>query len=152
MWATIPKQYKDFVDTWVIHIFPSHQAKEDPNFHGQEGVGGVTGMNNIRLYIEDTRTLREDLFQRVLRKNAVPITHELCHAILIHLKKTHKVPLRNDDYSGHKAGTKLNFSTAEVHDRHSENNFWTMRFWFWDWHDFTLMRCRVKALEIRDLI
>lgn len=126
-------------------------ASENPFFEGKDGVGGVTGQGIIKLYLEDKRTLVGDIFQRIIRKNMIPISHELCHAILIHDGQSQRVALRNNDWSGHKKGTMLNFSTAEVHDRHIEGRLWNMKFWFWDWKLFIPRRMNTRVLDIRDL-
>ena len=141
-----------FLRHWDIDIYPSDKASEDPFFHGQDGVGGVTGNGKIKLYIEDKLTLTGDIFQRAFRKNMVVISHEICHAVLLHKGKTQRVKLRNDDYSGHRAGTVLNYSTAEVHDRHTEGNFYTMNFWFWDWELFIPRKMTCRVLDIRDIV
>ena len=117
------------LNDWIIYVYPSTMASQDPFFHGVDGVGGVTGMGTIKLYVEDEKTSFLDIFLRVFRRNALMISHELSHAILIQLGYSQKVPLRNDDYSGHKAGTILNYSTAEVHDRHMEKRFKTLNFY-----------------------
>lgn len=116
------------LNAWRVEFYPSSMASEDPYFHGVDGVGGVTGMGLIKFYVEDAKTPFLDVFQRVFRRNALMISHELCHAILIQYGRSEKVKLRNDDYSGHKAGTLLNYSTAEVHDRHMEKRFVNLRF------------------------
>jgi hypothetical protein len=143
-----------FLRQWDIYIFPSTEAPNDPHFDGQEGVGGVTGFGIVKLYLEDKKTdLIRDIFRRVFRKNVIVISHELSHAALIFRKKTHKVALRNDDWSGHKKGDKLNFSTAEVHDRHVEGRFKTLNLWFWDWKTFTGIKLTgTKVIDIDDLV
>jgi len=153
LWQTFrwKMQYRNFLRKWTIEIYSSDRASEDSHFDGKDGVGGVTGQGLVKLYLEDKKTLLGDLFQRVIRKNMVPISHELCHAVLIDLGKSQKVALRNDDWGGNKKGTMLNFSTAEVHDRHIEGKFWAFRFWFWDWYKLIARRFYTKVLDIRDL-
>jgi hypothetical protein len=140
--------FGEFFFKWTIDVYPSDQAPNDPHFDGQEGVGGVTGMYKMKLYLEDKKTdVIRDIFRRVLRKNLMVITHELAHAILIHTKQTHKVKLRNNDWSGHKKGATLNFSTAEVHDRHVEGKFKQMKVWIrqgWTW-------VHLKGLTVVDI-
>lgn len=144
--------YSYFTRSWDFDIYPSSMAPNDPHFDGQEGVGGVTGMGKVKLYLEDQKTdIIRDIFRRVLRKNFIVITHECAHAILIYKKLTHRVALRNDDWSGHKKGTMLNFSTAEVHDRHVEGIFKTINVWVrngWTWAYLT----GTKVLDIDDLV
>jgi len=141
---------KEFIRTWNIIIYPSTMAASDPFFYGKEGVGGVTGNKQIKLYLRDETISFLDILQATFRANVVVISHEICHGILIYLGANQKVSLRNDDFGSNKKGTMLNFSTAEVHDRHTEGKFWTMRFWFW--HLFIPRLLTTKVLEIRDLV
>lgn len=151
LWSTLGiKKYMSFTKSWEIVLRPSELASADPNFHGQKGIGGVTGKNKIIVYIHDVDDKTPLL--PYYRMNMVVITHELCHGMLIHFGQTHRSVLRNDDFSGHKKGTSLNFSTAEVHDRHIENNFWTMDCNFWDWKTFKNKRLMCKVMELRDLV
>ena len=137
---------------WKWEIYPSSDAPNDPHFDGQEGVGGVTGRGIVKLYLEDTKTdLIRDIFRRVLRKNYIVITHEGAHSLLIFKKQTYKVKLRNDDWSGHKAGTKLNFSTAEVHDRHVEGRFKKINVWIRDKFTWIYLR-NLSVIDIDDLV
>ena len=126
-------------------------AHLDPFFVGKDGVGGVTEWRHIKLYLEDTETKQGDVFMRAFRNNMVPLSHEFCHAILIFLGRDDRVALRNDDFGGNKKGKILNFSTAEVHDRHTEGKFWALRFWFWDWILWRSKRMYCRVLDIRDL-
>ncbi len=141
--------------SWEWQFWPSIMASNDPHFDGKDGVGGVTGMGVVKIYLEDKKTdLFHDIFRRVLRQNTIVITHEGAHSLLIFKKKNHKVALRHDDYSGHKAGDMLNFSTAEVHDRHSEGRFVDLKpFRVWDWRTLTLVWVRgIKIVDIDDLV
>ena len=150
LWKTLGiKNYISFRD-WSITFKPSEQAKDDPFFHGQKGIGGVTGMGKVTVYVHDVDD--DSTLLPYYRMNMVVISHELCHAMLIHLGQTHRAVLRNDDYSGHRRGAFLNFSTAEVHDRHTEDNFWTMDCNFWDWKTFKNKHLTCRVLEIRDLV
>ena len=147
--------YIFYLRHWDWKIYPSTDAPNDPHFDGQEGVGGVTGMGLVKVYLEDKRTnMIHDIFRRVFRQNIIVISHELSHSALIHIKKTHKVKLRHDDWSGHKAGTILNFSVAEVHDRHVEGRFKFLRpFRFFDMRTMTYIRVsRIQVIDIDDLL
>ena len=135
---------------WKFEFFPSEMAVNDPHFHGEKGVGGVTGMGHVKLYIEDKKTTDNDVFLRVFRRNALMISHETCHAMLIVMGKTQKVKLRNDDYSGHRSGMLLNYSTAEVHDRHIEKKFYVLNFDFWDWWRFKNRKMIANVLDFRN--
>lgn len=150
------KDFHSFYKKWEIDIYPSTQIGDSKFFDTQgDGVGGVTGMYHIALYLEDKPTnLIHDIFKATLRKNAMVISHELCHAMLIHKGRySNKVKLRNDDWSGHKKGTLLAMHTAEVHDRHIEQNFKTSNIWFYDWKTFTAHYLRnIKTINIDDLV
>lgn len=151
LWKTLSiRKYMSFSRKWKITFRPSEQAKNDPFFHGQKGIGGVTGINEIVVYVHDIDDNSSLL--PYYRMNMVVISHELCHGMLIHFGQTQRTVLRNDDYSGHKKGALLNFSTAEVHDRHTENNFWTMDCIFWDLKTFKSKHLTCRVLEIRDII
>ena len=145
---------RDFISfnrKWKIDFYPSDESINEKNFNnGVKGIGGVTGMNTITFYIYDKDDLKNSLYP-FFRPNMMVITHELCHAILIHKKMTHRVVLRNDDWGGNRKGKALNFSTAEVHDRHIEGKMWNMKFNFWDWHKFKNYKMNCTALDIRDI-
>jgi hypothetical protein len=142
-----------FNRTWKIDFYSHEESVNDPNFGNSKikGVGGVTGMNTIKIYIYDKDDLNNSLYP-FFRPNMIVISHELCHAIFIHKKMKNRVNLRNNDYSGNKRGKVMNFSTAEVHDRDIENNNWNMNFNFWDWHKFKNYKMRCTVLNIRDLV
>lgn len=129
---------------WDVTIRPSTRIGEDPFFHGSgNGTGGVTGLGEIRLYLFDTNDL--GLF---LRTNVVTISHELAHAALLAMGRVERVPLRNDDFSGNKAGTILSYSTAEVHDRHTEGRFYMTTEWLWN--GILWSRISYSILDFRD--
>jgi len=129
---------------WKIDIYSSTEAPNDPHFDGQEGVGGVTGFQTIKLYVIDTDN------GMVFLQNFMMISHELCHMMLIVDGRNDRVRLRNDDWSGNKKGTELNFSTAEVHDRHIEKKFRTMS--MWGWYKIFWKRFRLRVIDITDLL
>lgn len=135
----------------MINIFPSSKAASDPNFHGEGGVGGVTGINRITMYLNDIKSARSDTFQMAIRVNMIALSHEICHHILISMGFNQKVALRHDDYSGHKKGQILNFSTAEVHDRHMERRFVTLSFWHY-YKGIIPWKLTLQYLDIRDLL
>lgn len=134
-----------------IIIRPSTRASEDPFFHGQDGVGGVTAPKKMVLYVEDKTESHADIFQRVLRKNAKMISHELLHWLLMIENKGHQVPLRNDDYSGNKKGDLLNFWTAEVHDRDIERNVMPLHFPYYSRILNRTVRFTLNVLNGKDL-
>lgn len=111
---------------WTITFYPSTLIGNDPQFPGvKEGTAGVTGLGTIRVYVYD-----KSGFGLHFITNAVTITHEIAHAVLIASPGgNQRVRLRHDDLGGNKAGTLMNYSTAEVHDRLSEKRFFTFRNW-----------------------
>jgi len=153
MYDSADLDYAAFINRWEFHIYPKEMSPNDPHFDGQEGVGGVTGMGMSKCYIEDKKTdLVHDIFQRVFRQNIKVIGHETGHAILVHEGRNERVRLRHDDTSGHRAGTELVFSTAEIHDRESEGRLKRKRIWFWDWKTFKAYRVYVSYVDIDDLV
>ena len=137
---------------WEWDIYPSSAAPLDPFFDGKEGVGGVTGMGKVKLYLEDKRTnIISDIFRRVLRQNYIVITHEGSHSLLLYKKLTHKVKLRNTDWTGNKKGTMLNFSTAEVHDRHIEGKFKKLNIWARQGLTWVYLR-GLSVVDVDDLV
>lgn len=146
------EQYSKFLEAWKIHIYPESRASEDPHFHGQDGIGGVTGQGVVKLYLRDISTSMKDIFKRALRENSVVISHELGHAMMLHKGLTWRVKLRHDDFSGHKAGTQLNYSTAEIHDRHTEKRFWLQKFTWVDFKTLKFHKIETNVLEVRDIV
>ncbi len=135
-----------------ITIRPSSAASEDPFFHGKDGIGGNTAPNKMVLYLTDQRENPNDVLQKVIRSNLIVITHEFGHKFLMDAGRSEKVPLRNDDEMGHKAGTKLNFWTAEVHDRDIENVSYSKEFIIYDNVIDKQYKSRFKVLDFRDLL
>jgi hypothetical protein len=138
--------------TYRIILRPHTRASQDPFFHGKDGLGGVTDPTKMILYLYDEHENPADSVQRVLRANAKVISHEGGHALLIWAGLNHRVPLRNDDTSGHKKGTMLPFHTAEVHDRDAEGRTSILEFPFMDWSAFRLRHYRVSVLQFWDLL
>lgn len=147
----VDNRWKKILDNLVINVFPSSKSSADPNFHGENGVGGVTGINRITMYLLDEKTNIRDSFQRALRSNVLALSHEMAHHILISMGFSQRVALRHDDYSGHKQGQMLNFSTAEVHDRHMERKFTNVTFWHY-LKGIIPYRMTIQYLDIRDLL
>ncbi len=144
--------FREFIDIWEFELHPSSSASENPHFSGKDGVGGVTGDKRTWFYIEDIKTdYTNDIFRRALRKNAIVITHELDHSMLLFKGLSHKVPLRHRDTSNHPTGTMLNFYVAEVHDRASEQRYVTKRYWFWTWKKGAIL-LTLRVLDIDDLL
>jgi hypothetical protein len=133
------------LDSAIITIRPSERIGEEPFFDpGSNGTGGVTDRSGCKLYLFDNKDL--NLF---LRTNATTVTHELAHLALLHrVEGSRRVPLRNNDLSGNKEGKMLNYSTAEVHDRHIENHFNPVTIWVWV--GLRYRRLQYLELDFRD--
>lgn len=136
---------------WTITFLPSTQSAEDPFFYGKKGVGGVTSPGLVKLYVNDVKENYINSFNPYLMANAVPITHEMAHAILIQTGRNERVPLRNDDYGGNKKGKMLPFYTAEVHDRDIEKKYFTMNTPIFDLKTRKYYSKPLRVLDIRDL-
>lgn len=134
-----------------IIIKPSSMASEDPFFDGQDGVGGNTAPTKMVLYVEDAWENPHDTLQRVFRRNGKMISHGLLHWLLMVEGRSERVVLRNDDYSGHNAGDKLNFWTAEVHDRDMERNLITLRFPYYMRETHGKAQYAISVLNGKDL-
>lgn len=130
-------------DRWSITLFSSIDAPNDPFFDGQRGIGGITGLYTMKLYVNDSNN------NMMFMENAMMISHELSHMLLIHYGYNQKVSLRNDDWSGHKKGARLNYSTAEVHDRHVEKKFRTDKIWYGVKKPWKFIN--VIVLDLRDI-
>lgn len=148
-WRKKRKYLKDHKN-YVVIIRPMERASEDRFFHGKDGVGGVTDFEKMVLYLEDKHENPKDPVQRVFRKNCVVISHEGGHDLLMWEGRGEKTPLRNDDEMGHRAGTKLNFWTAEVHDRDIEN--FTRWISLFKWYKPRWYRYQIKIIDFRDLL
>lgn len=140
-----PKNKRRDIWKWNITFKPSTESHLDPHFHGEDGVGGVTGLGKITMYIHD-----EVGDIPWFWTNALATSHELAHMIGIVMGWREKIPLRMDDFSGHKKGTLLNKSTQEIHDRHSEKRLYTMKYWYVDWRRFRILTGTARVLDFRD--
>lgn len=146
------KKFFTQMQTYQIILRPHTRASENPFFHGKDGLGGVTSDKSMILYLYDQHENPLDPVQRILRANAKVISHEGGHALLIWAGLNHRVPLRNDDTSGHKKGTILPYHTAEVHDRDAEGRTTILEFPFMDWAKLRLTIYRVSVLQFRDIL
>lgn len=128
------------------------RASESPFFHGKDGVGDVTDPHRMILYMEDKKENPKDSVQRSTRKNITVICHAFGHKFFMDAGYGHKVPLRNQDEMGHKAGTMLNFWTAEVHDRDIENISYSKQFDIYDEETDRNYKYKFNVLDFRDLL
>jgi len=111
--------WKQFKEQWTIHVISVDQAGEYNQFYAHllggvekfsEGIAwGITGDHEIVLFIVDSRN------PFIIRSNAMPIAHELLHAIYqdnvgtFHITRLHDSPDGNE-------GTKGPAATVIVHD------------------------------------
>jgi hypothetical protein len=140
--------YKRMRD-WTITFKPSTLSHTDPFFVGKSGVGGHTGVatKSITVYVRD---VKDDLsFYPNILINMIAVTHEVAHAILSNLK--HHVPLKNDDFSGNKAGTLLPFFVAAVHDLHTSGKVFSVPLPVFDWRSLKTRLVVFKGIDIREI-
>lgn len=138
---------------YQVILRPSSMASEDPFFHGKDGVGGVTDPIKCILYMRDVDDNPKNVRKPNFEENANVISHELLgHRLLYWAGLNHKVAMRNDDFSGHKAGDMVNFSTAEVHDRDTENFSWYFEFKLLYLKYLKRFTFKVKIIDFRDLL
>ena len=129
----------------TITVFSSTSIGNDPFFDSVgNGTGGVTDREGCRLYLFDVPKNN-----MATRANLITCTHELAHLALLHLLiGESRVALRHDDLGGNKAGTFLNYSTAEVHDRHNEGRLYLAKVWMRNGLKFS--KYEYMALDFRD--
>ena len=97
-----------------IIVKPSTMAEFDPFFHGQNGTGGVTGINYVRLYLFDV-----GINSFVNQSNTMTVSHELAHLALLMRGRQERYKLKFNDFSGNRAGKELAFYVGYVHDAHT---------------------------------
>lgn len=111
--------WKKFKEEWTIHVIPVQDAGEYSQFYAHllndtekfsEGIAwGITGIKEIVLFINDSRN------PFIIRSNAMPIGHELLHAIYQDNVGTFHITRHYDSPDGD-AGTKGPAATVIVHD------------------------------------
>ncbi len=138
---TVFRSLKD----WKFIVRPSTRIGEEPFFDGAgNGTGGVTGLGEVRVYVYDNTG-----FGLIFRTNISTICHELAHAALLTMPiGSTRIPLLYDDLSGNKEGDRLNYSTAEVHNR--QMGKWTYTATEWLWTGLTYSRISYTVLDFRD--
>ena len=137
--------YREDLKLWVIKIYPSDQASDDP-FFTDDGLAGHVGVNQVKMYVYDIPG------DPALVNNFGIFSIELAHMLGLLLGWTERVPLRHDDKGGNVAGTKLAKFVAEIHDRAHEGKLYTLKFWFWDRKIRFLQRLQFRAVDFRDLV
>jgi len=110
--------WKIFKDDWKITVIPVDQAGEYSQFYEHllgsievsDGIAwGITGLKEMVLFVIDSRN------PFIIRSNAMPIGHELLHAIFQSEVGTAHITRLYDAPDG-KAGTRASASTVIVHD------------------------------------
>lgn len=147
IWDSLNKNsrlWKIFHDV-TIKIRPMQKASEDRYFT-KDGIAGYFGERELVLYILDSSGDIQ------FRTNMAMIGIETGHMVLAKAGFRDKVSLRHDDLGHNKAGTKLPYFVAEVHDRVHERKFFTLNFWFWDWKLRFAKRIKFVAVDIRDIL
>ena len=135
------KKYKHVTAT----IRPMSMTSEDRYFI-KDGIAGYFGNTELVLYVVDVAG------DWSFYTNMMMISIEAGHMVLYFKDRRERVQLRHNDEGGNVAGTKLPFYVAEVHDRHHEKKFYTMRFLFWDWKKiFFVRRIVARVVDIRDI-
>lgn len=123
------KYWKKFKKNWTIHVMPADNPEEYKRFFGhipnikfsKNIAWGITGKREMYLFVVDSRN------PFITRSNAMPIGHELLHAIYqdnvgtTHIKRRHTSP------EG-RAGTRGAAATVIVHDNWYGTQE-TMKFW-----------------------
>ncbi len=123
--------WKLFKKEWKVTVIPVDQAGEYSQFYQHlagnverfsEGIAwGITGMKEMVLFVVDSRN------PFIIRSNAMPISHELLHAIYIdnvgtfHIKRFYDAPDGNE-------GDRAPASTVIVHDNWYGSRK-TFKFW-----------------------
>ncbi|NIU00409.1 MAG: hypothetical protein GWN01_05555 [Nitrosopumilaceae archaeon] len=120
--------WKQFKREWKVYIIPVDQAEKYKEFYGHlnvetsDGIAwGVTGQRVIYMFVVDSRN------PFTTRSNAMPIAHELLHAVYQQEVGTFHVTRKYDAPEGRK-GTRGAAATVIVHDNWYGSKE-TMRFW-----------------------
>jgi len=109
--------WKIFKKEWKITVIPVDQAGDYSQFYAHltdievsDGIAwGITGLKEMVLFVVDSRN------PFIIRSNAMPIGHELLHAIFQSEVGTTHIRRRFDAPEG-RAGTMASASTVIPHD------------------------------------
>ena len=121
------------LDDLDIIISPLSYAKHDPfvQYFIHQGLKinlgipfGITGKGEIRVFVNDDEFAWNIFPDRLFSSQFQVLAHELAHFLLFIKDPNTKVKLRHNDTSGHKAGTVLDWFSAEVHDLDHEGRDW----------------------------
>lgn len=121
--------WQKFKKEWIVHVIPTDRFHEFQSFFGHiknievsDGIAwGITGMKEMYLFVNDTRN------PFIIRSNAMPMSHELLHAIYQDNVGTFHIRRRYNSPEGI-IGTRGAAATVIVHDNWygSKNTF---QFW-----------------------
>ena len=121
--------WKSFKYNWKVTVIPTDEAGEYSRFYSHltnievsDGIAwGITGDHEMVLFVVDSNN------PFITRSNAMPISHELLHAIYIDNVGTFHIERKFDSPEG-RAGTKASAGTVIVHDNWYGRKM-TERFW-----------------------
>ncbi len=123
------KYWKYFKAHWDVHIMPTDRFHEFQEYFGHikdvevsdEMAWGITGKHEMFLFVVDTRN------PFIIRSNAMPMSHELLHAIYQDKVGTTHITRKFDSPEGKKF-TQGASATVIVHDNWYGRQM-TERFW-----------------------
>jgi len=145
--------WKKFKKEWTVYVIPVDKAGEYNQFYAHllggvekfsEGIAwGITGDHEIVLFIVDSRN------PFIIRSNAMPIAHELLHAIYQDNVGTFHITRLYDSPDGN-VGTKGPAATVIVHDitygKKSMITFWIS--WAFSWLPIKIYYYPVKQAKM----
>jgi len=142
--------WKKFKEDWKITVIPTDKAGDYSQYYAHltnievsDGIAwGITGMREMVLFVVDSRN------PYITRSNAMPIAHELLHAIYQDNVGTFHIQRHYDAPDG-KAGTNAPASTVIVHDAWYGNKP-TLRFWIsytFGWLPITITYIPLKTAK-----
>lgn len=122
------RAWDEFKKTWTVKIFPVSETEKYKHFFAhlkvETSVGiawGITGMKEMYLFVNDSNN------PFITRSNAMPIGHELIHALYQMMVGTGHINRRYDTPDG-RFGSRGPAATVIVHDNWYGSKI-TKRFW-----------------------
>jgi len=110
------KAWQKFKDEWTLHIIPVTEQADFSRFYDHllvetsSGIAwGVTGKNIIYMFVNDT------INPFIIRQNAMPLSHELLHALYQFTVGTFHITRKYTSPEG-RIGTSGAAATVIVHD------------------------------------
>jgi len=121
--------WQDFKRDWRVTVIPTDEAGEYSQFYSHltnievsDGIAwGITGLKEMVLFVVDSTN------PYITRSNAMPIGHELLHAIYQDNVGTTHITRQYDSPEG-RAGTRAAAATVIVHDTWYGSKT-TLKFW-----------------------